>query len=285
MKEQVLDLNTQQKRQLFETLQQNMLPENREYLYDFFYDNCATKPRDILFTSPGMDVSIAGDYARDSLSFRQLIQQNVHWNSWGSLGMDVAIGAVTDRTATAWEYQFLPFYVSEAAAEAVVPTKGGEKALVASTSMLFENVPQEDRTPFLLSPLFCFLLVGLLIFYFTWKDQKQGKRSRWLDGVMFGLTGLVGLILSLLWWATDHGSTVNNYNLLWAFPFSVLLIPMITKASPKRWVRRYVVFLLLMMLLMVIHSITGVQQFAKAFIPLFAALALRYVYLIRTLPK
>ena len=50
IKEQVLNLSTAQKQQLFNYLENNYKPENRKYLYDFFYDNCATKIRDVLST-------------------------------------------------------------------------------------------------------------------------------------------------------------------------------------------------------------------------------------------
>ncbi|MBL7807773.1 MAG: DUF4105 domain-containing protein, partial [Saprospiraceae bacterium] len=48
MQEQVLNINQEQKQRLFDLLQENYKEENRYYKYDFFYDNCATRIRDIV---------------------------------------------------------------------------------------------------------------------------------------------------------------------------------------------------------------------------------------------
>jgi len=194
------------------------------------------------------------------------------------LGMDVAIGAVVDRPATAWEYQFLPQYVFEAAAVATV-TKGNTKEpLVKTTNSLFKNTPKEEGSNFLISPLFVFGLLGFIILFVTYKDFRKRKRSRYLDGIIFFSTGLIGVLLLLLWIATDHSTTVNNYNLLWAFPLSLFLCVAISKKQPKTWVRNYYAFLLILFALLCLHSISGVQTFAIGFIPLFVALAIRYIY-------
>ncbi|NND61769.1 MAG: hypothetical protein HKN48_01105, partial [Flavobacteriaceae bacterium] len=217
-------------------------------------------------------------------SFRELIQQNVYYNSWGSLGMDVGIGAVTDVTATAWEHQFLPDYVYEAAKIATI-NNGTVEPLVSEENVLFENSPQPEKYNFIGSPLFVFGLIGMLILFFTYRDFRRGTRSRFLDSILFFCTGLIGIILLLLWVATDHSATANNYNMLWAFPFNFLFTFAIGRKFPKRWLRKYIVFLLLLMALMVLHSFTGVQQFAIGFLPLFIAMAIRYLFLVGFLKK
>ena len=71
----------------------------------------------------------------------------------------------------------------------------------------------------------------------------------------------------------------NNYNLLWAFPLSLFLALLIAKANPKRWLQRYVIFLLLMLILLGFHWVTGVQVFALSLLPLFIGMLVRYFYL------
>ena len=48
VREQVLDLSPEQIERLVEFLQINYRPQNRFYRYDFFYDNCATRIRDVM---------------------------------------------------------------------------------------------------------------------------------------------------------------------------------------------------------------------------------------------
>lgn len=285
VKEQTLNLSVPEKRRFFAYLATNSLPENKDYQYDFFYDNCATKIRDVLSEVLGNQLKYDDSFVEDPKTFRQLIQQNVHWNTWGSLGMDVAIGAVTDVQATAWDFQFLPDYVEAASAVATINRDGNRTPLVQVTKTLFQNRPQPDENPWYRSPFFIFSLLGSIIILITIKDFRQQARSRYLDGILFFTTGLIGIILALLWFATDHTATANNYNLLWAFPFNLLFTVAIARKFPKKWLRKYLVALLLWLCLMVLHSFTGVQQFALGFLPFFVALAVRYVYVMTFLNK
>ncbi len=286
VKEQVLNLDYFQRKALARYLLNNAQPENKDYKYDFFYDNCATRIRDVLVDALPDKVTFYDGFVTEEKTFRELIAQNVHANSWGSLGMDVAIGAVTDVNADAWEHQFLPEYVYQAVAIAKVSNNGITLPLVRESSVIFQNTPVEENRNFFLSPLFVFGLIALLIIWRTFRDFKRNSRSRYLDATLFFVTGLIGIFLMLLWFATDHTATANNFNLLWAFPFSLFFTTLIAKKQPKRWLRKYIVFLLLLMGLLVLHSITGVQRFAIGLIPLFIALVVRYYYVVKYLnPK
>jgi hypothetical protein len=110
-------------------------------------------------------------------------------------------------------------------------------------------------------------------------------RSRFLDTLLFFFTGLIGIFLLLLWFATDHTATANNYNLLWAFPISIFLIVAIAKKRVSPKLKRYVLLLLLLLLLLTIHWLTEVQVFAIGLLPILTALAVRYVYLIYFIGK
>ena len=280
IKQQTLNLTYSEKQAVFNFLQNNAEPENRKYKYDFFYDNCATKIRDVLKEVLGDELQYNDDFVEEDYTFRELIQKNLHWNSWGSVGIDIALGAVIDKQATAWEYQFLPDYIYKAAETATISREGSQEKLVADTATLFNNNPTEDAPFFFTSPLFVFGLLGLLIVWITYKDRKSNSRSRVMDAIIFFVTGLIGVFLLLLWLATDHSATANNYNLLWAFPFSILCIGLISKQFPKKWLRKYIFFLLLLLALLCIHWITGVQVFAPALLPLLIALVIRYIFLI-----
>jgi hypothetical protein len=280
VKEQTLDLTYSEKQALFKFLQINVKPENKKYRYDFFYDNCATKIRDVLMDVLGDQLIYKHDHITENYSFRELIQKNVSANTWGSLGMDVAIGSVVDRKAKPIEYQFLPEYIFKGAENAILRKNNSEVPLVKKTETLFEASKKSYASSFFGSPLFVFGLIGLLIIFITYKDHKNRTRNRIADALLFLATGLVGVFILLLWFATDHSATANNYNLLWAVPLSLFFAVLIFKKRPKAWMRRYIFFMLLLLVLMVIHWITGVQVFAIGLIPLLIALAIRYVFLL-----
>ena len=280
IKEQVLNLNPSEKKDLFNFLQNNFKPENRTYKYDFFFDNCATKIRDVMTTVLKDKISYQDGLENNSYTFRELIQKNVDWNTWGSFGMDIAIGAVVDQKATYWEYQFLPEYVSKATDKAKLNRGQEDISLVKKTINLFINSPKENKSNFFTSPLFIMGLLAFIILGITYKDFKNKIRSRWLDISIYSITGIIGVLLLLLWFATDHSTTHNNYNLLWAFPLSLFFVLAISKKNPKPWLKRYVFFQILMLTLLSIHWITGIQVFTYGLIPLLIALLVRYLYLV-----
>lgn len=285
IKEQVLNLSTEEKQELFDFLQNNVKPENKKYLYDFFFDNCATKIRDVLQEVLGDKLEFKQDHITQEYTFRQLIQKNVPSNSWGSLGMDIAIGSVVDRKAKPIEYQFLPEYVYQGANNAVLRRNSGNEQLVSDSISLFEAETLELKSRFISSPLVIFSLLGFLILMITARDYKYNRRHRIMDMMLFIITGAIGIFLLLLWFGTDHSTTVNNYNLLWATPLSVIFAFFIGRKKPKNVVKRYVFFLLILLALMTVHWITGVQVFAIGLIPLLVALAIRYLFILRYLKK
>lgn len=286
IKQQKLDLTYGEKIAIFEFLLNNAQPSNREYQYDFFLDNCATRIRDVLAVNLGSKLSYQDkQYAPFLYSFRELIQQRLHWNSWGSLGIDIALGAVIDRTANPWEHQFLPDYVFESLKSATITRNNKTSALIKKETTINNPGPRARNTAFLLSPFFVFLVIALGIVYRTLRDSKQQKRSRWLDTVLFFVTGIVGVLLLVLWLATDHTATINNYNILWAFPVNLIFCTLLSKKTPKKWLSRYLSFLIILLILLVVHWCTGVQVFAGALLPLLIALSIRYVYVIRYLKK
>lgn len=273
VKAQVLNLSTAEKQNLYNYLKQNYKPENRYYLYDYLEDNCATKIPEVL--NKVIDIQFFNKTSIQT-TYRTLIQDNLYWNSWGSVGINIALGAVIDREVTAKQMQFLPEYVHLQLSNATI----NKQPLVKSEAVLFQKKEILKQTNFWISPLFVFLIIALAILFITYNDYKNKKRSRWLDVVLFALTGVIGIGILLLWFATDHTATANNYNVLWAFPLNVLLFFQLRKVQVKPWVKRYLIFLIIMLCLLVLHWLSGVQVFAKALIPLLIALFVRYLFLV-----
>lgn len=276
---QELNLNYAQKQRLFQYLMNNMKPENRNYLYDFFYDNCATKIKDVTNIAVQNTIEFHTPKNLELKTFRNLIHDNVHRNTWGSLGIDIALGSVIDQPITPENYMFLPAYIHDFFAEATM----NEQALVASSETLFQSIDTPNTTHFMTSPLFVFGWIGLLLLWITYKDYKRQTRSKWVDLSIFILTGLIGVFLLLLWFATDHTATAQNYNLLWAFALNLLVAPQLLKSQPKTWVLKYIKLLIILLCLLTLHWTIGVQVFAIGLIPLLIAIAVRYVYLVRVL--
>lgn len=277
--EQILDLTQSQKQQVFNFLQNNAKPENKYYLYDFFYDNCATKMKDVLKVAFNEPITFNEPDNFNPKTFRALIHEHVNKNSWGSLGIDVALGSVIDRTATPEEHMFLPKYIYTFFEKATFANSN--KPLVKQSRSLYKKRKALSTNSFFTSPIFIFSLLGLLITWLTYKDYKNYQHRKWLDVALFGITGLIGVFLLLLWFATDHTATANNYNLLWAFPINLFVIGQLLKKSPSNWFKKYLKFLVIMFCLLTLHWIIGVQVFAIGLIPFFIALLVRYIFLLK----
>ena len=283
IREQVLNLSLQEKLALSKFLQNNALPENKDYLYDFFYDNCATKIRDVAEEVTSNNILFNSPKTLEQKTFRDLIQDNLKWNSWGSLGIDMALGAVIDKEASAYEYMFLPEYIYQFFDQATF--KDTKQNLVSTSRTIYTKNKPAAKGSFLSSPLFILGLLAIGILYICYSDFKKGKRSKWIDVIIFSITGLIGIFMLLLWFATDHTATAHNYNLLWAFALNLFVLGQVLKDQPSLWFIRYLKFLIIMMCLMAFHWIVGVQRFALALLPLLLAISIRYIFLVNVFSK
>ncbi|RAJ17008.1 lipoprotein N-acyltransferase Lnb domain-containing protein [Olleya aquimaris] len=279
IKEQILNLTTTQKQDLYNYLEANYKQDEGAYLYDFFYDNCATRIRDVTETTlnGNLKYNLPNNYKKQT--FRELIDSHVHWNTWGSFGIDLALGSIIDRQASAREQLFLPEKIHLFFEHATLKNSG--EKLVTKSKTIYTNKEKSENTLFLFSPLVVLTIIAVIIVFITFKDYKSQLRTKWLDVVVFITTGIIGVLVFLLWFATDHTSTAYNYNLLWAFPLSLLCVLQLVKTTPKKWCIGYIKFLMLMLCLMTLHWTIGVQRFAPALIPVLIALAIRYVFLLK----
>ncbi len=280
VREQLLALDNAQKNAVFRFLEENNRPENRYYAYDFLFENCATKIPEVLRAVLGPDLEFRPDHLTGSNSFRDLIQRNLHRNSWSSFGIDLALGGVIDRDAEPEEYMFLPEFVRLQMDNSLL---SGQPLVKRERLILDLNHPQVQPY-FTAAPLFWMLLLLAFTATITWIDLRNGSRSRWLDFFLLLLTGLCGVVITFLWFLTDHSATVWNANILWAFPLSVLAAWkwMLPRVPDTPW-RRYILLLLLLLAICPLVWLTGLQAFSPILIPVWIALAIRYAYLNRLL--
>ncbi len=278
VKEQVINLSQEEKQKLYDFLINNYKPENRGYLYDFFFDNCATKIKDVANISLNNNITFNTPETYKEASFRTLIQNNLNRNSWGSLGIDICLGSVIDKNATAEEHMFLPENIYKFFANASI--KNSNKSLVKESRVLYSKKETQKPNTFFTSPLFLLGLIGGIILFITYRDFKNKKQSVWLDTALFSITGIIGILLLLLWFATDHKGTHQNYNLLWACALNIFIIRQLFRKKVNTWFIKYLKLLIILLCLLTLHWIIGVQVFAIGLIPILIALFFRYFYLI-----
>ena len=113
--EQTLNLTTEEKQRLISQLQENYRPENRVYRYNFFYDNCATRPRDQVERAVGNSLRYDDDMTTTDTgrSFRDIVHQYCEEHPWAQFGIDLCIGSKADRPISRRQMMFAPFYLKD----------------------------------------------------------------------------------------------------------------------------------------------------------------------------
>ncbi len=276
VKEQVLALSEVQKNELFLFLENNYLPENRDYKYDFFFDNCSTKMGAVLEQTFGNALQYDYTHLEHQYTFRELIHQNLRTNSWSAFGIDLALGSVIDRKATPHEHLFLPNYVMKQ----LNHTTLGNLPIVAQERTVLKEGPAPKATLFILSPLFWLSVVLVLVSMVTYFDFKNKKRSRWLDFSLFFATGVAGLVIVFLWFFTEHTTTVINFNVLWAFPLNLVVAFFLLSKKPMfKGLLYYIITLLVLLAATLVLWGLKIQLFSALLLLLLIALGIRYLFL------
>jgi hypothetical protein len=229
--EQVLNLDNRQKQEIYAFLQNNYKPENRYYLYDFFFDNCATRIRDILDTTLTTSLSYDKAAVEKNVTFRELLREFTKAQPWLEFGIDLVLGLPTDKKATFEQQMFLPQYLNESFAAGTITTADTTKNLVQTTRPvhLADEVPETgfSITPMLLFWLFFGLTLVLNIL------PKTSKITKIWNGVFVFIAGLAGLVILLMWFGTEHIPTKNNLNVIWCFPTHLIAAFWIWKTTSK----------------------------------------------------
>lgn len=270
--EQVLNLTSTQKQRLFDYLQWNALPENQEYLYDYFYDNCATKIPEVMRKVFGDSVVFDGSYITTRYSFRELTDLYLDQQPWGDLGIDVGLGLPTDKVATPYEYMFLPDYVESGFAHATILQNGAPVPLVKETRIVYESAPEPASTP-LFHPLSVFVVFLLITCYSSYRDFKRKRLSLVFDSVLFTVLGVLGVLLLLLWIATSHQAAAKNFNLLWALPTH--LIAAFAFFRQPRWLASYFLGVSILCVVLLVTWPVLPQMLHYSLIPLVMAIGVR----------
>lgn len=286
IKEQVLSLPNDLKEKLVDKLIFNSKPENKDYFYDYFNNNCSTVIKDIIkgLLSQYDYHNTYESVTSNKDSYRSLIYENINKNSWGSLGIDICLGSYIDQQIDSEKNTFLPEYLFEYLNSSYYSYSNNDKKIekvkLIENIMFINKVKDVEKSTFnifLTSPLFIFLLIFTALFLLNYRNKKNKKIHLALESIHI-LTSFIGCLLLFLWFFTDHTTAAFNYNLLWANPINFILL---INVLNKKWKIAYLKLLLLSLILIVLHSITGVQVFNISLYPLFLFLAFRYLQLIK----
>lgn len=276
--EQELSLTTAEAGRLLDALLVNMEPDRRIYRYNFLFDNCATRPRDKI--EQCLSGRIVYDESNASTAtFRELIHRHTRNHPWLTFGIDLALGAPLDRTATFEEQMFLPSILMENAGKASIVDDTGVMRPLTGETHTYEGVSgiSGENSPTLFTPLVVFTLLFALVAVFSIWEHRRGRHIRAPDYVIFGLYGLFGCVLFFLIFISIHPATSPNYSALWCHPFLWAIALCEAFAPGKRITTRLMSVLLLVSAGTIIAMPFLPQVFNPAFIPLALIPAVRSI--------
>ncbi len=268
----VLNLTTQEKTDLLNRLDENLKPQNREYRYNFIYDNCATRVRDMIEMSVENPISYPTHV--ENYSFRETLMLYTQNAPWSQLGFDLCLGVGTDAIATQRETFFLPEFLGEAYQSAKIKTPEGTVPLCVSTQKIVPQTRQASSCWF--TPTLCayfLLFFTLFASFFTQKIKNQ-----WLevfDVILNTLNGLGGCIILFLILFSQHPFTGENYNIIWMnpltlFPLVACVFPFLKKINGLYYTVTSIMWLAFIILMPIIP-----QNFNTAVLPWVLTLLLR----------
>lgn len=269
--EQELNLTAQEKKQIFAFLFNNALPENREYYYDFFWDNCATRPRDVFEKILGSRLQYHTQHAgfMENKTMHDMLRVYVGNRPWVSYGFDLILGLPCEVVATPRDQTFLPDFLARYFQCATV---NGQPFVLKKTSLLKYPLPIV-HTGFL--PIHLNLMFVFLAFMVWFIERKTNKHFYGFDFALFFITGLFGLFFLSLWLFTAHYSVPRNLNLLWLIPTHFVAAFLLLKKQKQFWLKYYFGLTYIAMLLIFICWKWLPQPFNTAVMPLIFLLAFR----------
>lgn len=218
VREQVLNLDSTEKLAIVEYLSKNLLPENREYFYDYFDNNCSTKIIELLDSSLQRKVIWTFTQPQGTVTFRSMIYDYTTYQDWGRLGIDLGLGAVIDRPLKGRDLNFLPDELERSVNRATIRRGMIDFPLVSSSQVLYESAVCYGAGFFLFSPAFLFSVILLVSLILWFRSSQSAIGFRIFRSLLFTMTGLLGIVELSIWLFTNHKSAAWNYNILWANP-------------------------------------------------------------------
>ncbi len=205
---QKLNLTTAEKETLFELINENLRPENVKYRYDFFFDNCATRVRDIIAAAAADTVIFP--VRENKKSFRQLIDPLQKVLPWLDLGADMLLGLQADKKATAADEMFLPIYLRDNMLNSVIIHNGIKEPLVGPLEIVAEmTASSQPAKPWMPQAVFYLVLLLVLLLTFVFKKPRLEKAA---DFIIYFIYSLIALLLVFTNIFSEHDAL--HFNLL-----------------------------------------------------------------------
>jgi len=237
---QTLNLDSLQKQYLMDLLLKNYEPENREYLYNFLYDNCSTRVRDIIEKSTGNRITWTTQSS--TKSFWNLLDEYLGRAPWTQWGIHTILGSPATAIATVREQMFLPDYLMHHLDSASF----NQTPIAQPIETIYEAPEQHLSTSWYISPFFVFAVCTLALILLLQKVRSR-RLLKAIAIPFFIITGIIGCLIVFLCFFTKHPTMFPNFNALWANPLNLIVAFFLGKHTLP-WIIHKYLFLYLYLL-------------------------------------
>lgn len=274
--EQTLHLDSAQSVGLVDALVENYAPQNRHYRYNFFFDNCATRPFDML--NKWADIQYDTTWIQ-KITLRDMIHEKTGIGNWLDFGIAVAVAGRSDQQTTFREQMFLPSYLSNAVSHAY---NNGEP-LVSNEILHPYSVPSKhaENTPFSPIAVALVLMLTALVISVLQIQKKGGNKtliaSQTFDTIWLFVTGIAGCIIWFLNFFSEHPAVDNNLNCLWLLPTNVLFTVIIWIKKANFVCRIYFFIIFAAEIIYIISVCSSAQYVHLAFLPILTLIGIRAI--------
>ena len=231
--EQVLDLRPEEKMALKEALIKNLQPENKVYRYNYFYDNCSLRPRDLIERCIIGKITYASreDYQP---TYREMVHSCVRNHPWAAFGNDMLLGLKADLKTDLRQQEFLPSNLMYDFDRATIYSDGEYRPLVKERRIALQAGVQMIEEDFPLTPTQCAWILFIVSVGIALIEWKQNKRLKYWDALLMLVQGLAGCVLFVMIFS-QHPTTSLNLQLLLLNPLPLFFIPAVLRRRNTRW--------------------------------------------------
>jgi Domain of unknown function (DUF4105) len=234
---QKININPEELKKLIELVNENLKPENRKYRYDFFYDDCSTRIRDLFEKSIGEKLKYPPPETGRIPTFRDLVAKYQNPYRWLKFGVDLIMGSTADKKAHFRDRMFLPIDMKDELSKTVV--RRGDKMipLLQNPSVILDFPLSSVKQNFFISPPFIFTLAIIVILILA-ALTKSRKIIRILDIAIYSVFSVLSILMIFFNFFTDHEQMKWNLNIIWLNPFIIVcLVMLILNKTGTVWFR------------------------------------------------
>ena len=234
---QKINIDKVEMRKLVSLINENLKPENIKYRYDFFYDGCSTRIRDIIEKSVGEKLKYSPGELDKIPTFRDMVGKYQNPYPWLKFGVDLIMGSTTDKKALTRDRMFLPIELKNELSESFILRSGAMVPLLQNREVLVDFAARPPKQKFLVAPPFIFTLVIALILILA-AMIKSRQIMRYMDIIIYFVFSILAVLMIFFNFFTDHQQMRWNLNIIWLNPFIlVCLITLILNRAGTFWFR------------------------------------------------